>query len=200
MGKHFEDWRKSEFGHIDAMENKAKSAKKQKTAPEGRQKQSSNQPDPLATCPLDGAGWCPYPFSTAQLKKRLKRLAAQKTDKSTGTQAWDQSDLVVLEGGFQESWHMPSEQCISLALVAADSIEAKTDWADWTARCWTTWCKPFNTSSVVFEGILEGNAEGWTLGFAIWSPDTRETTKYDDTRLMYLVNSQRSNNQLKFLI
>ena len=60
--------------------------------------------------------------------------------------------------------------------------------------------QPFNTSSVVFEGILEGNAEGWTLGFAIWSPDTRETTKYDDTRLMYLVNSQRSNNQLKFLI
>jgi len=69
------------------MENKAKSAKKQKTAPEGRQKQSSNQPDPLATCPLDGAGWRPYPFSTAQLQKRLKRLAAQKTDKSTGTQA-----------------------------------------------------------------------------------------------------------------
>jgi hypothetical protein len=28
--------------------------------------------DPLAMCPVDGAGWCPYPFSVAQLKKRLK--------------------------------------------------------------------------------------------------------------------------------
>ena len=27
----------------------------------------------LATCPVDGAGWCPYPFSPAQLKKRLER-------------------------------------------------------------------------------------------------------------------------------
>ncbi len=26
----------------------------------------------LATCPVNGAGWCPYPFSIAQLKKRLK--------------------------------------------------------------------------------------------------------------------------------
>lgn len=26
----------------------------------------------LATCPVNGAGWCPYPFSVAQLKRRLK--------------------------------------------------------------------------------------------------------------------------------
>lgn len=32
--------------------------------------------DPLAMCPVDGAGWCPYPFSVAQLKKRLKAKAA----------------------------------------------------------------------------------------------------------------------------
>jgi hypothetical protein len=28
----------------------------------------------LSICPVNGAGWCPYPFSTAQLKKRLKRI------------------------------------------------------------------------------------------------------------------------------
>ncbi len=26
----------------------------------------------LATCPVGGAGWCPYPFSPAQLQKRLQ--------------------------------------------------------------------------------------------------------------------------------
>jgi hypothetical protein len=33
--------------------------------------------DPLSMCPVDGAGWCPYPFSVAQLKKRLKAKAQQ---------------------------------------------------------------------------------------------------------------------------
>ncbi len=28
---------------------------------------------PLAICPTNGAGWCPYPFSVAQLKKKLKK-------------------------------------------------------------------------------------------------------------------------------
>lgn len=28
----------------------------------------------LSICPVNGAGWCPYPFSTAQLKKRLKKM------------------------------------------------------------------------------------------------------------------------------
>jgi hypothetical protein len=27
----------------------------------------------LATCPVNGAGWCPYPFSPAQLERRLRR-------------------------------------------------------------------------------------------------------------------------------
>lgn len=28
---------------------------------------------PLAICPTNGAGWCAYPFSVAQLKKKLKK-------------------------------------------------------------------------------------------------------------------------------
>ena len=32
----------------------------------------------LATCPVNGAGWCPYPFSIAQLKKRLKAKQLEK--------------------------------------------------------------------------------------------------------------------------
>ena len=40
----------------------------------------------LSICPVNGAGWCPYPFSTAQLKKRLKRLQQESEDnKSTNT-------------------------------------------------------------------------------------------------------------------
>lgn len=31
----------------------------------------------LATCPVNGAGWCPYPFSVAQLEKRMKAKAQQ---------------------------------------------------------------------------------------------------------------------------
>ena len=27
----------------------------------------------LANCPVNGAGWCPYPFSPAQLERRLRR-------------------------------------------------------------------------------------------------------------------------------
>jgi len=30
----------------------------------------------LSICPVDGAGWCPYPFSPAQLAKRIKELEA----------------------------------------------------------------------------------------------------------------------------
>jgi len=29
----------------------------------------------LSTCPVDGAGWCPYPFSIEQLRKRMKNQA-----------------------------------------------------------------------------------------------------------------------------
>ena len=38
--------------------------------------------DALSICPVNGAGWCPYPFSAAQLAKRLKRLQEEeKQDK-----------------------------------------------------------------------------------------------------------------------
>ncbi|HIA51030.1 MAG TPA: hypothetical protein EYN91_02945 [Candidatus Melainabacteria bacterium] len=36
----------------------------------------------LATCPVNGAGWCPYPFSVAQLEKRMK-AKAQQTETET---------------------------------------------------------------------------------------------------------------------
>jgi len=29
----------------------------------------------LLSCPVNGAGWCPYPFSIEQLEKRLKEKA-----------------------------------------------------------------------------------------------------------------------------
>lgn len=35
----------------------------------------------LATCPVNGAGWCPYPFSISQLKKRLKAKALEAKEK-----------------------------------------------------------------------------------------------------------------------
>lgn len=41
----------------------------------------------LATCPVNGAGWCPYPFSPEQLEKRLKAkalaAASEKLEKSS---------------------------------------------------------------------------------------------------------------------
>jgi hypothetical protein len=38
----------------------------------------------LSTCPINGAGWCPYPFSPAQLEKHLKHKAetVQPTNKT----------------------------------------------------------------------------------------------------------------------
>ena len=35
----------------------------------------------LSICPVNGAGWCPYPFSAAQLKKRIKRMQAEQEEK-----------------------------------------------------------------------------------------------------------------------
>jgi hypothetical protein len=57
------------------------------TATKARGKKKSSF-DELATCPVNGAGWCPYPFSMAQLKRRLKakaaaEAAAQKAISST---------------------------------------------------------------------------------------------------------------------
>lgn len=51
-------------------------AKKGKSTVTGSKKKAVN--DPLAICPANGAGWCPYPFSVAQLKKRLKEKARLK--------------------------------------------------------------------------------------------------------------------------
>lgn len=42
----------------------------------------------LATCPVNGAGWCPYPFSIKQLERRLKEkaeIAAENADASAAT-------------------------------------------------------------------------------------------------------------------
>lgn len=36
-------------------------------------KRSDPADSALAICPVDGAGWCPYPFSPAQLRRRLKK-------------------------------------------------------------------------------------------------------------------------------
>ena len=36
--------------------------------------------DALSICPVNGAGWCPYPFSASQLKKRLKRLQEEEQE------------------------------------------------------------------------------------------------------------------------
>jgi len=62
---------------------KAKSATSSETKVTQSKSKSQNKStkkstaDPLSMCPVDGAGWCPYPFSVAQLKKRLKAKAQQ---------------------------------------------------------------------------------------------------------------------------
>jgi hypothetical protein len=45
-----------------------------------KRKRTSNRASAavLGTCPVNGQGWCPYPFSPAQLQKRLKEKLAQK--------------------------------------------------------------------------------------------------------------------------
>lgn len=50
-----------------AHEAKASTAKTQ-----SKRKTSTKATSPLAICPTGGAGWCPYPFSIEQLKKRLQ--------------------------------------------------------------------------------------------------------------------------------
>ncbi len=42
---------------------------RQKTALKMRRKAT------IFSCPADAIGWCPYPFSPAQLKRHLKKLA-----------------------------------------------------------------------------------------------------------------------------
>ncbi len=64
------------------MTNKAKSTTSKTSKTKATTKsRSKTQEDKaiLATCPVNGEGWCPYPFSISQLKKRLKakELAAK---------------------------------------------------------------------------------------------------------------------------
>ncbi len=55
-----------------ARTNKTKEAKT--VSPSTRKKASRKKTQsPLAICPTNGVGWCPYPFSVAQLKKKLKK-------------------------------------------------------------------------------------------------------------------------------
>ncbi len=50
-----------------------------------RKKSKSSSDSALSICPVNGAGWCPYPFSAAQLKKRLKRIQNEQAEKQLVT-------------------------------------------------------------------------------------------------------------------
>lgn len=49
--------------------------------PVTRKKVKRNANSALSICPVNGAGWCPYPFSASQLKKRLKKMQAEQEEK-----------------------------------------------------------------------------------------------------------------------
>jgi hypothetical protein len=51
-----------------------------------RKKASKTSASALNTCPVGAAGWCAYPFSVAQLQKRMKRIAEgeKKTQELAG--------------------------------------------------------------------------------------------------------------------
>lgn len=55
------------------------SPKTKKTATE-KKTSRKKVADALSICPVNGAGWCPYPFSASQLKKRLKRLQEEEQE------------------------------------------------------------------------------------------------------------------------
>ena len=48
----------------------------------------------LATCPVNGKGWCPYPFSPAQLEKRLRAKALEQQNASKTVKAPKVRELV----------------------------------------------------------------------------------------------------------
>jgi hypothetical protein len=58
---------------------KTASTKAKKTT--SRKKSSPKAASALSICPVNGAGWCPYPFSANQLKKRLKKMQAEQEEK-----------------------------------------------------------------------------------------------------------------------
>ncbi len=54
-------------------------SKTKKTATRKKAKRTASSA--LSICPVNGAGWCPYPFSVSQLKKRLKKIQAEEGEK-----------------------------------------------------------------------------------------------------------------------
>lgn len=88
------DWSISDKTHIGTevrmkpVANKTKKPAARKTT--AKKKAASSI---LSMCPVDGAGWCPYPFSTAQLKKRLKRLQEESQEMETRKAPKGKKDL-----------------------------------------------------------------------------------------------------------
>ena len=60
--------------------DKSPATKKKKTS-------SKRSTAALATCPVNGAGWCPYPFSIEQLERRLKAKAQAEEDAKKAEEA-----------------------------------------------------------------------------------------------------------------
>lgn len=62
-------------------------AKEAKTVTASTRKKASRKKSqsPLAMCPTNGAGWCPYPFSVEQLKKRLKKKEQEARQLATAS-------------------------------------------------------------------------------------------------------------------
>jgi hypothetical protein len=50
--------------------------------PKSRKSASKKGSAALATCPVDFAGWCPYPFSIAQLQKRINAMQAKAEEEA----------------------------------------------------------------------------------------------------------------------
>jgi hypothetical protein len=46
-----------------------------------RQRTSKKKYSTLSTCPVNAMGWCSYPFTVAQLEKKLKQSAKKSASK-----------------------------------------------------------------------------------------------------------------------
>ena len=42
-----------------------------------RKRSSKKKYESLSTCPINGIGWCPYPFTMAQLEKKMRQSAGK---------------------------------------------------------------------------------------------------------------------------
>jgi hypothetical protein len=56
------------------------------TGPPRKRTAKKTSSSALAICPADGAGWCPYPFSIAQLERHLKKKAECLEETTKGRQ------------------------------------------------------------------------------------------------------------------